>query len=431
MPSTTQQTGSNKNRYVSIFIDNYVATFRNYCRDVFALNIYGLGCFVENEDNGFSFLLKSLKAKDINVTLLDNKDTTDKILVDCVSANNEKCLHFEYRIESLLSIIELSGKTGISTAGIILMQIVSMLICQKKIQYKAIVLDLDETLWYGTLAEEGVEAIRERMRQDESIPFRSFMKFIEAVSKELGIYVAICSRNEASTVEAAINVLSYEEFPLKGQIDCIIANNNDKSRNIKGIAEQLQILPNAIIFIDDNQIVRDEVRRNLPQVFVPEWSSHDELVTMFIVCCLFDRFELSMNSRKRKRIFKILHGTEGHNQRPQLSIKVMEDPGHTEARRLYAKSNQFQFAPDPNLDDVGVKSFYLEIFRSNGENLGICSAFSYMESEDVLTVIDWAISCRYFEIGLEEFVLSYLHRLAHGRQVSLRFRQTAHNQKGC
>lgn len=104
----------------------------------------------------------------------------------------------------------------------------------------------------------------------------------------------------------AIDKLNEKEFPLKDQIDCIIANYNDKSKNIKAIAQQLSILTNACVFIDDNPLVRDEVRQNLPEVFVPDWDNHDELITLLVTCCVFDRFELSLKSRNRKRLYAVL-----------------------------------------------------------------------------------------------------------------------------
>ena len=46
---------------------------------------------------------------------------------------------------------------------------------------------------------------------------------------------------------------------------------------------------------------------------------------------------------------------------------------------------------------------------ANGEKLGICSAVTYsISTKGECNIHNWAISCRYFEIGLEEFIILYL-----------------------
>lgn len=180
------------------------------------------------------------------------------------------------------------------------------------------------------------------------------MRFIQALAKELGLYIAICSRNDNEKVLSAIDRLDENEFPLKGQIDCIVANYNDKSKNIKAIAQKLSILTSACVFIDDNKIVRDEVRQNLPEVFVPDWDNHDELLTLLLTCGVFDRFELSLKSRNRKRLYAVLQQEREKSYLPQLLVKVSDDINHVEAMRLYAKSNQFKFSEKSITKNAGL-----------------------------------------------------------------------------
>ena len=130
--------------------------------------------------------------------------------------------------------------------------------------------------------------------------------FRHLLADELGVFITICSRNDSKMVESTLEELNDNIFPIKNQIDYIIANNNDKSENIRIIAEQLSILPKSIVFIDDNQIVRDEVKRQLPEVFIPEWSNHNELVTQLIAGCVFERVELSLNSQNRRQQYRII-----------------------------------------------------------------------------------------------------------------------------
>ena len=70
-----------------------------------------------------------------------------------------------------------------------------------------------------------------------------------------------------------------------------------------------------------------------------------------------------------------------------------------------------------------------EIYRDNGENLGICSAITYIEYERNIHVFNWAISCRYFEIGLEEYILIYIYTLWDKRRITFTFDNTGFNGK--
>lgn len=416
------------NKYIDIYINNYVKHFRDFITNKYIVNIGGIAGFIAADDHNLSFLLHKLQTYGFEVTISNGQDTIDEIQVEYTISDRANDEFFGYKIENLASTIYLSSKTGISIVGILVMQIISQIICKSKTMYKAIILDLDDTIWKGTLAEDGIDAIKQSLRSNDAITFVAFMRFIQVMAKELGLYVAVCSRNDIEKVLSAIERLTEKEFPLKGQIDCIVANYNDKSKNIKNIAQKLSILTNACVFIDDNQIVRDEVRQNLPEVFVPDWDSHDELLTLLLTCGVFDRFELSLKSRNRKRLYEVLQQEREKNYLPQLFVNVSDDINHVEAMRLYAKSNQFKFAENKKSYE-GSKSLVFELYRDSGENLGICSAVTYTENAQNIHVLNWAISCRYFEIGLEEYILMYISTLANRRAITFAFNDTGFNGK--
>ena len=371
------------NKYIDVYINNYVRQFRNFITSNYIVNIGGVAGFIAADDHDLSFLLNKLQTYGFEVTISNGQDTIDEIQVEYTIRGNANDELFGYKIENLVSTIYLSSKTGISIAGILVMQIISQIICKSKTLYKAVILDLDDTIWKGTLAEDGIDAIKQNLRSNDAIPFIGFMRFIQVLAKELGLYIAICSRNDNEKVLSAIDRLDENEFPLKGQIDCIVANYNDKSKNIKAIAQKLSILTSACVFIDDNKIVRDEVRQNLPEVFVPDWDNHDELLTLLLTCSAFDRFELSLKSRNRKRLYAVLQQEREKSYLPQLLVKVSDDINHVEAMRLYAKSNQFKFSEKK----------------------------------------------QYFEIGLEEYILMYIFALANNRTITLAFDDTGFNGK--
>lgn len=412
-----------------VYVNNFVKIFRDYNNDEFIITISGLTRFIHKDDKVITYLCEQLKENNFTIIFEGNHDSINHIDVTCNNITKDTSYSFKYQIQSLPTIVELSSKTGISVVGIIIMKIIAQIISKLKILYKAIVLDLDDTLWKGTLSEVGMNEIKENMYSYHGAPFIAFMNFIKTLANELGLFIAVCSRNDSKIVQSTIAELDENIFPIKNHIDYIIANKNDKSENIRKIAEQLSILPKSIVFIDDNQIVRDEVKNKLPEVFVPEWTNHYELVTQLIVGCIFERLELSLNSQNRRRQYRIIQTERIQNSLPKLSVKVNHDDKHTESIKLYSKSNQFKLSRNDDKFDVDAKSLYFEIYRENGENLGICSAITFTLSYDTLFIHNWAISCRYFEIGLEEFILMYIQNIAHANKIFINYQRSEYNQK--
>lgn len=418
------------NSYIGVYMNHVVKKFRNFNNDEFKITFSGLNKFIDKDDKVLTYLFELFKQNNFNIVLTGDEDHINHINVDYINITKNKSYDFKYQIQDLISIVELSSKTDIPIVGIFIMKIIAQIITKSKILYKAIVLDLDDTLWPGTLSEIGINNISENISSEEGIPFISFMKFCKTLANELGIFIAICSRNNFDEVENAIkNQLSESVFPLKNQIDCLVANNDDKSENIKKIAKELSILPDYIVFIDDNQIVRDEVKNKLPNIFVPEWSNHDELLTQLIAGCIFDRIDLSLNSKNRRKHYKTIQTERTQNSLPDLSIKVNNDINHIESSKLYSKSNQFKFSDNNENFDSNTKSLYFEIYRENGENLGICSTITYTTSGETLIILNWAISCRYFQIGVEEFILIYLQKNSKKRIILINYKQLGYNSK--
>jgi len=417
------------NAFLRVFINDFVKKFRYYNTDEFVVTITGLEKFISKDDTILIRLIEELKHNNFTIENEGNLESINEIDITCKNITKNTSYNFKYQIQNLPAILEISSKTDMPVVGIIITKIVAQIISKLKILYKAIVLDLDDTLWKGTLSEDGIEKIKENLQSEQGAPFIAFMKFVKSLANELGIFITICSRNDSKIVESTIKELDDNIFPLKNQFDYIIANNNDKSGNIRKIAEQLSILPNSIVFIDDNQIVRDEVKLKLPEVFVPEWTNHNELITQLIAGCIFERVEFSLNSQNRRKQYKIIQTERTQNTLPKLTVKVINDDKHTESIKLYSKSNQFKFSQNDVKFEGDTKSLYFEIFRENGENLGICSAITYTNSYDTFHIQNWAISCRYFEIGLEEFILMYIKKIANASKIFINYQHSEYNQK--
>jgi FkbH-like protein len=133
---------------------------------------------------------------------------------------------------------------------------------------KCLVLDLDNTLWGGVVGDDGVDAIRLGQGSAEGEAFLAFQRYLAQLGQR-GIILAICSKNDPAIAEAAFK--GHPEMALRhDEMAAFVANWDDKASNIRAIARMLEIGTDSMVFIDDNPAERDIIRRELPDVAVPE-----------------------------------------------------------------------------------------------------------------------------------------------------------------
>jgi FkbH-like protein len=132
---------------------------------------------------------------------------------------------------------------------------------------KCLVLDLDNTLWGGVIGDDGLDGIRLGQGNPTGEAFLAFQRYAAQLAAR-GVILAVCSKNDAAVAEAGF---THPEMALqRSSIAAFVANWDDKAHNLRQIAEQLNIGLDSLVFVDDNPAERDIVRRELPQVRVPE-----------------------------------------------------------------------------------------------------------------------------------------------------------------
>jgi FkbH-like protein len=168
---------------------------------------------------------------------------------------------------------------------------------------KAIVLDLDNTLWGGIIGEEGVSGIQ-LGNEGIGLAFVEFQRELLNLQRK-GILLAICSKNNSEDAYEAIRkhpamVLREEHFAAF-QIDW-----NDKAENIREIARRLNIGVDSLVFIDDNPAERQRVREAVPEIAVPEWPddpSDYKRALSRIASEYFLKFDLTEEDRRRGKMY--------------------------------------------------------------------------------------------------------------------------------
>lgn len=123
---------------------------------------------------------------------------------------------------------------------------------------KIVIVDLDDTLWRGVLAEDGIHP-----HGLEGWP----LGVVEALQflKKRGILLAIASKNDESLIREKWEEIFQGRLGLD-DFASIRINWNPKVQSIREILEETNLLPGNALFIDDNPVERDAVRREFPEI---------------------------------------------------------------------------------------------------------------------------------------------------------------------
>lgn len=133
----------------------------------------------------------------------------------------------------------------------------------KGISKKCIVMDCDNVLWGGEVAENGIEGIR-LSSFGEGLIYKRFQLFVRSLFYH-GIILAICSKNNESDVLNIFEV--HDEMVLKkDNISCFMVNWDSKVANISRIAEYLNISLDSIVFVDDQLYEIEQMKGIYPEV---------------------------------------------------------------------------------------------------------------------------------------------------------------------
>jgi FkbH-like protein len=130
---------------------------------------------------------------------------------------------------------------------------------------KALVVDLDNTLWGGVIGEDGMNGIK-LSAEYPGAAYQALQRAILDLTPK-GILLAICSKNNP---EDAIDVLENHPGMLlrPKHFAATRISWNDKSQGLREIAAELNIGIDSLAFLDDNPFEREQVRGAVPEVMV-------------------------------------------------------------------------------------------------------------------------------------------------------------------
>ena len=299
---------------------------------------------------------------------------------------------------------------------------------------KALVLDLDNTLWGGIIGEDGADGIEIGQETPTGQLYSEFQTYVRE-HKKLGILLAIDSKNDPENALAGLNrpdsILKPEDFLV------IKANWDPKDRNLKEIAQELNIGTDALVFVDDNPAERHIVRSQVPEAAVPEIGEPQHYISILDRSGFFENTGLSEDDLHRGEMYRAnLQRTKAQAAFDNYSDYLRSLEMKAEIRpfsplymsriaQLTNKSNQFNLTTrrctQAELEQISADPDYITLYGKLidkfGDNGVVSLTFGHREA-DCFHIDLWLMSCRVLKRDMEFAMMDELVKRCRAAGIS-------------
>jgi FkbH-like protein len=297
--------------------------------------------------------------------------------------------------------------------------------------YKALVLDLDNTIWGGVVGDDGVEGLVLGQGSALGEAFVDFQYHARELSRR-GVILAACSKNDEPNALEPFD--RHPEMVLKrSDLAAFVANWSDKPTNLRAIADELNIGLDALVFIDDNPFERELVRRELPMVAVPEISEDPASYAQTIADAGYfeaialtdeDRTRSAQYQGNRRRAELKASATDLQTYLRSLEMRLLwrrfDRVGLGRTVQLINKTNQFNLTTKRYseadvlgvVDDPQAFGVQLRLIDRFGDNGIIAIVIGRMQDGGDLLIDTWLMSCRVLGRQVEPTTLNLIAALA-------------------
>lgn len=298
------------------------------------------------------------------------------------------------------------------------------------LSHKCLVLDLDNTLWGGVVGDDGIDGLHLGQGSPSGEAFLAIQHYAALLARR-GIILAVCSKNDQNIAEAAFK---HPEMVLKrSDIAAFVANWEDKANNLRRIASMLNIGLDSLVFVDDNPAERDIVRRELPQVAVPELPEDvADYPARIAAAGYFEAVSFTSDDATRGRNYALnaerkvamtqATDMQGYLRDLQMVLYATRigDAELARSTQLINKTNQFNLttrryseAEVERIARRGPRAVALAIrlvdkYGDNGLISVVLARPDTAFADDELLIDSWLMSCRVLGRQVEEAVLDVL-----------------------
>ncbi|MBF0181114.1 MAG: HAD-IIIC family phosphatase [Magnetococcales bacterium] len=306
---------------------------------------------------------------------------------------------------------------------------------------KAIVTDLDHTLWRGVVGEDGPAGVS-AAPEAASYRFFLFQSLLKRLKRQ-GLLLAAVTRNDEDLSRAPFKTgrmpLSEEDFVT------FRAGYGAKSAQIRHLATTLNLGLDAFLFVDDNPVELAEVAANLPQVVTLQFPGDEEVFSHFLdrVARLASRHALTAEDGERTVLYHRMLADQPPPQAGEgpltaflrglamvLTIREPQAGARARAHQLINKTNQF------NLNGIRLAEEEMEAILAGGGRLFVATLEDRTGSHgEILACLveksgrvrSLVISCRVLQRRVEYVFLACLIERWQGAPLVLDFLATERN----
>jgi len=300
---------------------------------------------------------------------------------------------------------------------------------EKTRKIKCVVWDLDNTIWDGTLVEDGPEQLRLKP---------GIVHVIQALDSR-GILHSVASKNNLEDAMQMLKKFHLDEYFLCPQISW-----QPKSEAITAITRQLNIGANSLLFVDDSEFELELVKTVCPQVQVLNAKDFQAIPEM-------KEFQVPITAESKSR--RTLYQVAANRQKVaesfgkdymlflqfcqiELTIQPMTEENLERVHELTQRTNQMNFSGNRYNRDVLRKVLstpYLDTFVMSGQDLfggyGVIG-FSIVDNREP-RMTDLMFSCRIQSKRVEHAFLAYIipkYLAGSGRDFLANYRKTSANE---
>jgi len=298
---------------------------------------------------------------------------------------------------------------------------------------KSLVLDLDNTLWGGIVGDDGVENLEIGQETSLGQVYSEFQNYIK-MQKQLGVMLNVNSKNEE---ENALAGLQHPDGALKPEDFIIIkANWEPKSKNLIDIAAELNILPDSLVFVDDNPAEREIISQQVKGAAVPEIGNPEEYIRVLDHSGFFEVTKLSEDDRNRNEMYKANVMRKQQEQSfgdykeylKSLQMKAVIAPFESiymaRIAQLTNKSNQFNLTTkrfsQSEIEAIAQNPKFITLYGKLEDKFGDNGVVSVVIGEmegNTLHIRLWLMSCRVLKRDMEFAMMDTLVEMCKGQDI--------------
>ena len=295
---------------------------------------------------------------------------------------------------------------------------------------RCLVLDLDNTVWGGVIGDDGIEGIQIAQGDATGEAHLSVQQLALAL-RARGVVLAVSSKNTDSVARKPFK--EHPDMLLKEEhIAVFQANWDDKASNLRAIAKELALGLDSLVFLDDNPAERSLIRRELPEVAVPELDNDPAGYARTLAAAGYfeaitfsdeDRVRAEMYQANARRLslqgqtadlgsylrsleMRIVFGSFDRTTCARVTQLINKSNQFNLTTRRYTESHIEQFEADPS-----VMTLHARLVDKFGDNGIICVVICRTTRPDTWVIDTWLMSCRVLGRRVEQAVLSeVLHR---------------------